>query len=146
MEKVRPKGETQLVPILHELGETIRQRALIVVISDFFVETEPLRSCFEHLRFRKHDIAVFHLLDPQELAFNFHRPMRFLDMEGGPAIFAEPNEIAERYYTVLARYLEGIRQVCVETAIDYHRVNIDEPYEQTLIRFLVGRTRSGGVR
>ena len=27
----------------------------------------------------------FHLLDPLELSFNFHRPMRFLDMEGGPA-------------------------------------------------------------
>ena len=28
---------------------------------------ELLRGCFQHLRFRKHDVAVFHLLDPQEL-------------------------------------------------------------------------------
>ena len=77
--------------------ETIRQRALIVILSDLFVEPEELRSCFQHLRFRKHDVAVFHLLDPQELTFSFRRPMRFLDMEGGPAIFAEPNEIADRY-------------------------------------------------
>ena len=45
-----------------------------------------------------HDAAIFHLLDPQELGFDFRRPMRFLDMEGGPSIFAEPNEIADRYH------------------------------------------------
>jgi hypothetical protein len=105
-----------------------------------------LRSCLEHLRFRKHDIAAFHLLDPVELEFKFHRPMRFLDMEGGPAVFAEPNEIAERYFLVLTRYLEGLKKICAETAIDYHRINIADSYEQTLVRFLVGRTRAGGVR
>ena len=45
--------------------------------------------------------AIFHLLDPQELGFDFRRPMRFLDMEGGPSIFAEPNEIADRYHKAL---------------------------------------------
>ena len=83
--RLEPQGETQLVTVLHELAETIRQRALIVIISDLFVEPELLRGCFQHLRFRKHDVAAFHLLDPLELDFNFRRPMRFLDMEGGPA-------------------------------------------------------------
>jgi uncharacterized protein (DUF58 family) len=146
LEQARPKGDTKLIPILHELGETIRQRALIVIISDFFVEADELRSCFEHLRFRKHDIAVFHLLDPLELEFTFRRPMRFLDMEGGAAVFAEPNEIAERYHTVLRKYLDSVKQIVRESAIDYHRVRTDEDYEQTLMRFLVGRTRGGARR
>ena len=93
------------MPVLHELAETISQRALIVIISDLFVEPDLLRSCFQHLRFRRHDAAIFHLLDPQELAFDFRRPMRFLDMEGGPSIFAEPNEIAERYHKAVSGYL-----------------------------------------
>ena len=146
LEQMKPQGETQLVPVLHELAETVRQRALIVILSDLFVEPETLRSCFQHLRFRKHDVAAFHLLDPQELGFRFHRPMRFLDMEGGPAVFAEPNEIAERYHKALGGYLDGLRQVVLESAVDYHRVTLDEDYEQVLIRFLVGRTRAKGVR
>jgi uncharacterized protein (DUF58 family) len=146
LEETRPRGETRLVPILHELAETIRQRALIVILSDLFVDAEELRPCFQHLRFRRHDVAVFHLLDPQELGFDFRRPMRFLDMEGGPAIFAEPNEIAERYHRALGGYLAALQQVVLESAVDYHRVSIDADYEQTLIRFLVGRTRSRGVR
>lgn len=146
LEQALPNGETQLVSVLHELAETIRQRALIVVISDFFVEPDLLRGCFQHLHFRKHDVALFQLLDPQELSFTFRRPMRFIDMEGGPAIFAEPNEIADRYQKALRQYLEGLKQVVLESAMDYHQVSLDENFEQVLMRFLVGRTRTKGVR
>ena len=109
LEQAETAGRDAAAAVLHELAETIRQRALIVIISDLFVEPELLRGCFQHLRFRKHDVAVFHLLDPQELSFDFRRPMRFLDMEGGPAIFAEPNEIADRYHKALRRISTELR-------------------------------------
>ena len=144
LEQAQPAGETRLTSVLHELAETIRQRALIVILSDLFVEPQVLRDCFQHLRFRKHDTAVFHLLDPQELAFDFRRPMRFLDMEGGPAIFAEPNDISDRYQQALQTYLAGLREVVLESAVDFHRVSLNEDYEHVLTRFLVGRTRARG--
>ncbi len=146
LEQAQPKGETQVAAVLHELAETVRQRALCVIISDLFVEPELLRGSFQHLRFRKHDVAVFHLLDPREISFDFRRPMRFVDMEGGPALFAEPNEIAERYHRAIKGYLDDLHAVMLESAVDYHRVSIDEDYEQVLMRFLVGRARSGGAR
>jgi uncharacterized protein (DUF58 family) len=141
LEEAKPHGETHIAPVLHELAETIRQRALIVILSDLFVEPELLRGCFQHLRFRKHDVAVFHLLDPQEVNFNFRRPMRFLDMEGGPSIFAEPNVIADRYHKAVQMYLAGLKQVVLESAVDFHQVSLDEDYEQVLARFLIGRSR-----
>ncbi len=146
LEQTQPKGETQLASVLHELAETIRQRALIVVLSDLFIEPDVLRSCFQHLRFRRHDVTIFHLLDPLELAFNFRRPMRFLDMEGGPAIFAEPNDIADRYDKALHQYLTQLKQVVLESAIDYQRISLDEDYEQALVRFLVSRAQAKGLR
>jgi len=146
LEKATAGQGTQLVEVLHELAETIRQRALIVIISDFFVEPTELRSCFEHLQFRKHDVTAFQLLDPQELGFEFRRPMRFLDMEGGAPVFAEPNEIADRYHKALQGYLKDLKQVVLETGIDYHRTLIDEDYESVLTRFLAGRAGGRGVR
>lgn len=146
LEQIQPRGETQLVSVLHELAETTRQRALIIAISDFFVEPELLRGCFQHLRFRKHDVSLFHLLDPLEIEFTFRRPMRFLDMEGGPAIFAEPNDIADRYQLAIQQYLQDLKKVVLESAVDYHRVLMNEDYEQVLMRFLVGRSRSKGLR
>ena len=146
LEGARPQGETGLVAILHELAETVRQRALVIVISDLFVEPESLRECFEHLRFRKHDVTAFHLLDPEELAFAFQRPTRFIDMEGGTAVFADPVEIAERYHTALSAYLEQLRKVVLETAVDYRRISIDSPYAQELTNFLVDRAYHRSAR
>jgi uncharacterized protein (DUF58 family) len=146
LEAARPQGETQLADVLHELAETIQQRALVVIVSDLFLEPAVLGRCFQHLRFRKHDVAVFHLLDPLELEFNFRRPMRFLDMEGGPAIFAEPSDIATRYQKALDEYLQGLKSVVLESAIDYSRVTIDEDYEKVLVRFLMSRAQAKGLR
>ncbi|HVC97606.1 MAG TPA: DUF58 domain-containing protein [Pirellulales bacterium] len=141
LQAARPRGVTQLPAALHELAETLRPRALVVVVSDLFVEPELLRSCFRHLRFRKHDVAVFHLLDPLELSFDFRRPTRFVDLEGLPPMFADPVEIADRYHAAIRLYLGQLKEIVLESAIDYYQVSTDDDYERVLARFLVGRTR-----
>ena len=146
VEEARPAGPTRLPEVLHELAETIRQRALVVIVSDLFVDPAELAGAFGHLRFRRHDVAAFHLLDPQELKFTFQRPTRFLDMEGGGAIFADPVEIADRYHRAVNAYLAEIKRAVLESGIDYQRVLTDEPYEQVLARFLVGRAIARGLR
>lgn len=146
LEQARGQGETHLVDVLHELAETTRQGAMIIVMSDFFVDPELLRGCFEHIRFRKHDLSLFHLLDPMELAFSFSRPTRFLDMEGGTAIFAEPSEIADRYHQALQQYLASMQEIVTRTGVDYHRVSIDESYQDVLTRFLTRRATGRKVR
>jgi len=146
LEEVRPEGTSRLPEVLHELAETVRQRALIVIISDLFMEPEALAGCFGHLRFRKHDVAVFHLLDPQEMAFDFRRPTRFLDMEGGGPLFADPLDIADRYEEALATHLDALKKIMLEQGVDYHRTLLDEGYEQVLARFLVSRAAGKGLR
>ena len=133
-------GETGLADILHETAERIPQRALIVVISDLFIEPETVRNCFEHLRFRKHDVAVFHLMEQNELDFEFDRPIRFVDMEGGEPILADPTVIGAQYRRAMEMYLESMNEVIRDTEIDYHRICIHENYGDVLARFLLGRT------
>jgi uncharacterized protein (DUF58 family) len=146
LEQTQPKGDTQLPEILNELAETVRQRALVVILSDFFVDPAVLKNAFEHLRFRKHDVAAFHLLDSLEMEFTFQRPVRFTDMEGGLPLFVEPSEIADRYHRALATYLNDMQRIVLETSVDYHRVITSESYEHPLMRFLVRRTQARGVR
>ncbi len=146
LDEAAPAGPTRLPDVLHELAETTRQRALVVIVSDLFMPPEDLASAFGHLQFRRHDVAVFQLLDPQELAFDFQRPTRFLDLEGGGTIFADPIEIADRYHQAVAAYLEQLRGIMLETGVDYHRVATDGPAEQVLARFLVGRAAGRSLR
>ena len=145
LEQTQPKGDTALAATLHELAETISQRAMVIIISDLFVEPNLLRSSFQHLRFRRHDVVAFHLLDPLELNFTFRRPMRFLDMEGGTSIFADPTDIVDRYQQALHTYQADLKQVVLESSVDYHRVSLDQDYEQVLVRFLVARSARKGA-
>jgi len=144
--KMGASGETGLADTLHEAAERVPQRALIIVISDLFVQPEELKSGFQHLRFRKHDVAVFHLLEDSEVEFEFDRPMRFLDMEGGAPILADPTIIANQYRRSLDAYLTGLKSVVNDAAVDYHRVCIQDPYDKLLARFLLGRAPKKGRR
>ena len=146
LEEARPEVPSRLPDVLHELAETTRQRALVVIVSDLFMPPADLASAFGHLRFRRHDVAVFHLLDTQELAFTFQRPTRFLDLEGGGTIFADPLEIADRYHQAVAAYLQELKGIVLEAGVDYQRVVTDDAYDRVLARFLVGRAAGRGLR
>ena len=137
---VEPSGETGLAESLHEIAERIPQRAMVVIISDLFIDPEVVRNCFEHLRFRKHDVAVFHLIEQNELDFEFDRPIRFVDMEGGEPVLADPTIIGVQYQRALEAYLESMNDVIRSTEIDYHRVCIHEDFGDVLAKFLLGRT------
>ena len=146
LEEVRPQGASRLPQVLHEIAETVRQRALVVILSDLFMEPEELAGALGHLRFRRHDVALFHLLDPQEIRFDFRRPTRFLDMEGGSPLFADPLDISARYQQALATWLGAIRGIVLEQGIDHHQMSLDEDCEKVLARFLVGRATARGRR
>ncbi|MEX0937933.1 MAG: DUF58 domain-containing protein [Pirellulales bacterium] len=138
--RAEASGETGLPAALHEAAERVPQRALFVIISDLFVDPAELRGCFEHLRFRRHDVAVFHLLEQAEIDFQFDRPIRFVDLEGGTAILADPTIIARQYRRALEEYFENLTVAVREASVDYHRVSLDEPYDTVLARFLLART------
>ena len=139
--QARPTGGTRLVPMLHELAEKARRRALVVILSDCFCDSNELRDALQHLRFQKHDLALFHLLDPLELAFEFDRPVRFVDMEGSQSIVTEPATVRAEYQTQLKRFLDKLRDDCHEFNADYRRVTLDQSYGQVLADFLTERAR-----
>jgi len=139
--KLNAKGETALVPALHAVAERIPQRGLVLIFSDFFTPVAELLPCFQHLRFRKHDLAVFHMLDRAELDFDFTHPTRFVDMETQSALLAEPEIVRARYFEELNRYLDALKSGCREFKTEYRRVVTDEDYEQIVSRFLVERSR-----
>lgn len=146
LEKAEPRGETGLVSVLHDLAEKVRRRALVVIISDFFCDADPLMSSIQHLRFRKHDLAAFHLLDRAELDFQFSRPVRFVDLETSMNLVTEPASIRDRYLEQLRLFLDRIRTGCNEFSADYRQVVTDQSYEKVLAEFLIERSRAAATR
>jgi hypothetical protein len=85
-------------------------------------------------------------MDPQEVSFDFRRPTRFVDLEGGVSLFADPSEILERYQQAMVDYLAEVRAMVLETGVDYHHCSLDKDYEQSLFDFLVRRNTGRGSR
>lgn len=145
LESVEARGTTNLVKALHDLAEKIRRRALIIVLSDAFEDTESLLNCFQHLRFQKHDLVLFQLLDRMELDFRFDRPVRFNDLESSFNLVTEPNTIRDEYLAQLHRHLNRLRQGCHEFNAEYRQVVLDQSYEKILADFLSERAHAAAA-
>ncbi len=142
---VRPRDATRIVDILHNVAEKIRRRALVLIFSDFFTEVAPLLDSFQHMNYRNHDVAIFHLLDRQEIELDFDRPIRFVDMESPYAMITDPSVIRSGYREELHRYLDSIQRGCREFHIDYQRVFMDVLYEKSLASFLLQRINAASA-
>ena len=143
LRNLEPEGETGLVEALHQIAEKIGQRAFVVILSDLFTDTSKLADALQHLRYRKHDISVFHLMDPQELNFDFERPHRFVDLEDGTALVVEPSLVAEEYHHALREFMKAVRDKCHDANADYQLVPTDTPLEPLLREFLTARLPKG---
>lgn len=146
LNNVQPSGETGLVQAIHDVAEKIPQRALVIVLSDFFCDMDGLSEALQHLRYRKHDVSLFHIMDPQEIAFHFERPHRFVDMEDDTSIVAEPSLIADEYRAAMNAFLEDIKHRAYDANSGYNLVTTDMSHEYILRDFLIDRlAKKGGT-
>lgn len=141
-----PTGETGLIEALHDIAEKTSQRALIIIMSDLFCDTTALTEALQHLRFRKHDIAIFHLLDKQEIEFDFERPHRFVDIEDQTSIVAEPALVADDYRQAMQRFLKDVKTASHDVRADYHLITTDQDYEKIIHDFLITRLPKKGKK
>ena len=145
IKELSPKGKTNIIDVLHSLAEKIRRRALIILISDLYTEDlDSLLDCFQHMRHRKHDLAVFHLIDPQEMSLDFNRPIRFKDFETNLSIQTDPLYIRNEYQNQFEAFLKKIKYGCLEYKVDYWLINPSLPYDKALEKFLLSRSKRKG--
>ncbi len=142
--KVEPSGTTELVKHLDELAGRIRRRALIVVISDLFHDVDELCNTFSHFSFRKHDLAVFHVVDRDEIDFPIDKPTRFIDLEGGDSIDADPETIRQDYLREFSAFMTNIRAGSLRNKADYRLAVTDQDLETLLGNFLLDRMMRRG--
>jgi len=144
--EVKGKGETGLADTLHELAEKAGRRALVLIFSDCFTDIEPLINGLQHLRFQKHDVGVFHILDRQELDFNFDRPIRFADLESSLSMVTEPAMVRDAYLEQFQQFQSALQRGCHECNSDYREVMTTQPFDKVLADFLIDRAKALNFR
>ena len=143
MSAIVPGPETRMSPMLHQLAEGIRKRGLIVLISDLLDDPDEVMMGLKHFRHRKHEVIVFHVLDPQELEFSFSSRTRFNDLETGDSITTEPWHIQEIYQQAVNKFVAGYRTLCRQHNIDYVLLRTDQPMDRALSEYLLKRRYAG---
>ena len=132
-------GPTDLTRAADHLAEHAGRRALVVLFTDFLDERREGLHRWLQLRARRHDVAVFHLVDPAEANFPFDDPTLFLDTEGTGRVEVNAREIRQSYLEEFGAFLTETRRTCAEADVDYERVSTDEALDTVLLRFLARR-------
>ncbi|MFP4355987.1 MAG: DUF58 domain-containing protein [Phycisphaerae bacterium] len=141
LETLEPGQETAIAPTFHSLADRIAKRSLVIVISDLYDEPDEIVRALQHFVYKKHQIMVFHLMDPAELDFPFKKIHTFVDMETGEKIQVDPRTVKDAYQAEVASFIERYRKECSDRNIEYRLVTTDTPYDRMLLDYLARRKR-----
>jgi uncharacterized protein (DUF58 family) len=139
LDRPRLENRTRAGTIFHEFADRVKKKGLIVIISDLLDDVERLRMGLKHLRFKSHEVLVFHVLAHDELTFPFRRMTLFEGLEGLPFQLANPVALRDAYLAELHHYLSQVRKVCRDDQIDYVQLDTVAPLDVALSSFLATR-------
>src|SRR5438445_820160 len=134
---------TDLQAPLRRIVETVKKRALMVLISDLLAPIEALEKSLGSLVACGHDVLLFNILDPAELNFNFDKAEMFYDVESGRDLFIDPATARKEYLKKLNAHLASVRSACQKLGIGYRHFATDRPLELALFDFLRERMQRG---
>jgi uncharacterized protein (DUF58 family) len=135
-----------LAPPLRLLTERLVRRGIVVVISDLYEEPEAVAKAVRPLRYRGHDVIVFHLLDPAEIEFPFDEAASFEDMETGDRMPIVPSAVREHYQALVRQHSESLGRLFTDSRIDYSLFNTSVPLDHALFHYLSARERLSRAR
>lgn len=144
LENVTSEDVTDVADTFHEMAERIDRRGLVIILSDLYDDPEKIMLGLKHFRHKKHEVIVFHILDPMEINFNFKREMIFKDMETGEEIATQPWHIQYEYRQKVKKFIEEYKHQCRSNNIDYVQLTTSQDYDRALMEYFIKRKRIGG--
>jgi uncharacterized protein (DUF58 family) len=138
--------KTNAASALHQIAEQMHKRSLVVIFSDMMDDGEHLEELFsalQHLRYNKHEVILFHIVEgSQEVTFEFeNRPYEFVDLETGEKVKLQPQQVREEYTSRMNEFRQAIENRCHQYNIDRIPVDLSAPVEQVLYSFLLKRNK-----
>jgi uncharacterized protein (DUF58 family) len=133
------RGRTSLAPVLHDLAERVPRRGILMLFSDLFDEPADVLTGLQHLRHKRHEVVVFHVLDRAELDFPFRDATLFRGLEQSPELLTDPRSLRDGYLEQVERFVEELRKGCRAMNIDYVQLPTDKTLGVALSAYLAHR-------
>ncbi|HQR07358.1 MAG TPA: DUF58 domain-containing protein [Gemmatales bacterium] len=135
----KPQEKTNLESILKRVTDNLPGRGMVILISDLLTDRESFFRGLDLLAHRRHDVIVFHVLDEDEVNFEFQGTTRFLGMEAMPDLVCNPRALRDGYLEALKEYLVEIRRGCAKRGVEYALIRTSDYLDAVLARFLAAR-------
>lgn len=143
MEALKPASATDTLRSLQDLADRVHRRGLIVLVSDLMDNPQGVLTALKHFRHRKHEVLVFHVLDPYEIEFPFSDESGFVDLETRQEVMTQAWEIAKDYRRNFQEWQAAYARECRANLIDYVPIDTRTPFDRTLLAYLEKRRRLG---
>jgi uncharacterized protein (DUF58 family) len=132
----RPAQKTNMYDVLRHVANEQSQKGMIVVISDFFVDRDGLFKGLKLLRHRGHEVLLLHVVDDQELDFNFSGTTKFEGMEEAGDLVCDPRALREGYLEAMQQFLDELRRHCARNVVDYQTIRTSEHLDAALAHYM----------
>ncbi len=141
LERVQPERTTDINDVFLALANQIRQRGIIALFSDLFLDPKVLGATLNQFRLRRHEVIVFHIMHHDELEFPFADNTLFRGLEVDVQLQTEPRALRRSYLEAVERYMAQVRRVCATSGIDHVLVDTSKPLDGVLSSYLSFRQR-----
>ncbi|MDA8851036.1 DUF58 domain-containing protein [bacterium] len=138
-----PGNNTKIESVLHQMAERINKRGLVIIISDLLDEPKNVLNGLKHFRHKKQEVILFHILDRNELEFEFDNRTKFVDMESDEEITTDPWHIKNDYKNLILDIQKYYRRNCRLNKIDYVSLFTDDSLDKGLSEYFNKRQRLG---
>lgn len=142
-----PSGDkTNLGFALTEAQRLMRRPGLVVVVSDFLTDPENWMSELALLRAGRHQVALFEVLDPQEVEFAYDGETHFEMLEGGKVIDVDATSARGKFLDRMRIHRERVRSLSAAEGAVLFEARTDFPLEPLLRGALenLSKRRVGG--
>jgi len=134
-------GQTRLGPTLNELAGRIQRRGLVMLFSDLLDEPGEILAGLRHLRYNRHEVTVFHVMDAAELDFPFQDATLFRGMEQLPDLLTDPRSLRDSYMEELDKWREELTRGCRTQNVDLVPLRTDADPGVALAAYLAQRLK-----
>ena len=136
-----PQGEqTDIGGVIRRLLDQQSRKGMVVLISDLLVDRAELFKGLRMLRHQGNDVMVFHILDDQEVEFDFSGTTKFEGLERAGELVCDPRGLREDYLAAVRSFIDEIRRNCAKYLVDYQMIRTSEHLDAALAHYLNHRT------
>lgn len=140
LETLEAANTTDLARQLHGLSERLPRRSMVILLTDLWLEPADLVKALQHLRYRKHQAMVLHILDRAEIELPYDKMITFQDLETNEKIQVDPTDLRETYKQEVAKFITAVRKACTDADVEYHEMFTDMPVDKALVRLMSRRS------